>query len=140
MSDQRYEGILRHPRHQSATRHPMSLWDRAAQFAPFSALAGHAEGAVETARTTEGRAELSEDGIAMLDWRIQILKAKLEELPEVSVTYFVPDQLKSGGAYMTLVGRVKKIDAHRRLIMMNNGDTILIEEIVALEGEIFEEI
>lgn len=40
---QQYEDIIHLPHHQSARRPKMPLMDRAAQFAPFSALEGYEE-------------------------------------------------------------------------------------------------
>ncbi|MBR4739086.1 MAG: hypothetical protein IK058_03680 [Bacteroidales bacterium] len=37
-----YDDIISLPHHQSTSRPHMSLYDRAAQFAPFAALHGHA--------------------------------------------------------------------------------------------------
>ena len=46
-----YEDIINLPHHVS-DRHPrMSMEDRAAQFAPFAALTGHADAIRETARS-----------------------------------------------------------------------------------------
>lgn len=48
-----YDDIIDHPHHVS-DRHPrMSMYQRAAQFAPFSALAGHSEAIMETARKNQ---------------------------------------------------------------------------------------
>ena len=56
-----YGDIIDLPHHQSS-RHPhMSLYDRAAQFAPFAALTGYGDMVAEEARLTEGKPELSED-------------------------------------------------------------------------------
>ena len=51
-----YKGIIDHPHWESPTHPPMSLYDRAAQFAPFAALAGYEDMICEEAR----RAEMSE--------------------------------------------------------------------------------
>lgn len=48
-----YDDILYLPHHQSKDRPHMSLHDRAAQFAPFSALTGHEEAIEETARVAQ---------------------------------------------------------------------------------------
>ncbi len=130
MSEQEYEDIIHRPRHRSSRRVPMPRWDRAAQFAPFSALAGHEEGATETARTTQSRVELTEDAIAQLDEVLGELRERLEECPQISVTYFVPDGRKMGGEYVTDLGRLKKIDLHRRRLVLADGREISIEEIV----------
>lgn len=57
-----YDDILGLPRHVSAKHPPMSRRNRAAQFAPFSALAGYGDAIRETARHTEPRRELDPSG------------------------------------------------------------------------------
>ena len=48
-----YDDIINHPHHVSK-RHPqMSMWNRAAQFAPFAALTGYEEAIEDTARENE---------------------------------------------------------------------------------------
>lgn len=59
MSDE-YEDIIRLPHHVSRNHPQMPVRDRAAQFAPFAALAGYGDALRETARLTEDRIELSE--------------------------------------------------------------------------------
>ena len=132
MIDQKYAGILHAPRPRPTVRPPMSLWDRAAQFAPFSALSGHAEGAAEVARTTQARVELSEDAIAEIERCLNIIESRLDEQPEVSITYFVPDSFKEGGEYITEVGRIKKIDTVWHELVLQCGKKIAIGFIVAM--------
>lgn len=48
-----YADIRLLPHHQSDTRPHMSLYDRAAQFAPFAALTGYEAVIEETARIAE---------------------------------------------------------------------------------------
>ncbi len=48
-----YDDIINHPHYQSATRPHMSMYNRAAQFAPFAALTGYEEAIEETARIVE---------------------------------------------------------------------------------------
>ena len=48
----RYDDIINLPHHVSKTRTPMSMENRAAQFAPFAALTGHDAAIAETARLT----------------------------------------------------------------------------------------
>ncbi len=59
-----YSDIIDHPHYRSKTRKPMSMENRAAQFAPFAALSGFDESVRETERLTEQRIELEESGIA----------------------------------------------------------------------------
>ena len=55
--------------------------------------------------------------------------------PEVSVTYFIPDERKSGGAYVTVI--VKKVDDCQRLLLLTDGTKIPLDEILELESELF---
>lgn len=48
-----YDDIIHLPHHVSK-RHPqMSMWNRAAQFAPFAALAGYEDATLESAMENE---------------------------------------------------------------------------------------
>jgi len=49
MMDKRYDKIIDLPHHTSATRKPMPLYNRAAQFSPFAALTGYEEIISDTA-------------------------------------------------------------------------------------------
>ena len=111
-SNQQYNDIIDLPHHISTTRPRMSMLDRAAQFSPFAALTGYDAAIKETGRLTGQRIELTEECRAVLDRKQQVLLENLAEHPEVSVTYFVPDERKSGGAYVTVAGRVKKVDEY----------------------------
>lgn len=51
--EHKYDDIIHLPHHQSTERAHMSLYDRAAQFAPFAALTGYAEAIEETVRIAE---------------------------------------------------------------------------------------
>ena len=98
-----YDDMLNLP-HPTSRRHSrMSRSDRAAQFAPFAALSGHGTAIAETARLTERRIELDEDVKAALDFKQQMLMDRIDEHPDVSVTWFQPDGKKDGGRYVTTV-------------------------------------
>lgn len=132
-----YDDLLDLP-HPTSQKHPrMSRLDRAAQFSPFAALSGF-EGAVrETARLTEARIELGEDELAELDERLRLALAWEDDPPVVSVTWFRPDEHKAGGAYVTTRGRIRKVDELKRVLVMEDGGKIPVDEIVALDSEIF---
>ena len=55
--EHKYDDIIDLPHHQSTKRAHMSLYDRAAQFAPFAALTGHEAAIEETARISEIKIE-----------------------------------------------------------------------------------
>ena len=113
------------------------MWLEVHSFSPFATLAGFDAAIREMGRLTEQRIELSEDSREELDRRQQFLVEHLSEHPEVSVTYFVPDERKSGGAYVTISGGVKKIDRYQRLLVLNDDLWIPLNEIIVLDSEIY---
>ena len=128
-----YADIIDLPHHVS-TRHPqMPMEKRAAQFSPFAAMVGHDAAIRETARLTEEQLELSEDEKAVIDGKLQMIRAHIKEQPEVTVTYFQPDEKKSGGAYVTVTGFTRKIDEQRRLLILQNETIIHISEIIDIQ-------
>jgi len=132
-----YDDIINFPHHTSTTQPHMSAYDRAAQFSPFAALTGHDDAITETGRLTETRVELDEYSKADLNQRLCIIQDGMDEQPEVSITYFQPDRKKSGGAYITAFGCVKKIEAYEHTVVMQDDTSIPIDQIIAIDGEIF---
>lgn len=128
----KYDDIIYLPHHTSTKRVHLSTAQRSAQFASFAALKGFEDEIAETARVTEERTILDENEIEALNDALQYISYNLNEIAEVSITYFVPDKLKSGGAYVTKVGSVKKIDSFARRILID-GTEILIDDIVKIE-------
>ena len=133
----KYDDIINLPHPTSQKRPRMSVQDRAAQFSPFAALTGYDAAIRETARLTEERIELNEYEQAVLDQRIILLQEHLKDLPEVTITYFQPDERKEGGKYRSLTGVVKKIDPYERQIILADQSRIPIESILNLESELF---
>lgn len=130
----KYDDIINLPHHVSTTHHHMSMLERAAQFQPFRALTGY-EGAVqETARLTEERAELTEDEKALLDAKLQELAKILPAHPQVILTYFQPDEKKTGGAYVCVTGQLKKINTHEGTLVLVDGKRILINNITNVQS------
>ena len=133
----KYDEILSLPHHVSKTRPQMPMADRAAQFAPFAALTGYDAAIKETGRLTDERIELDEESLTALNVRYQMLTDALEKRPEVRITYFKPDERKAGGAYVTTVGEVRKIDDFEQTIIMQDGTRIPMDDVLSLEGELF---
>ena len=129
----RYDDMLELPHPDSAVHPRMDPLKRAAQFAPFSALTGYEDAVAEAGRLTDRRIELDENSREMLDEKLQMIQEQEGECPRVEITYFVPDQKKEGGAYVTLSGRIKRIDPYQRQIVMTEGMVIPADEIVQLE-------
>lgn len=136
---EKYADIIHLLHYQSAKRPHMPEADRAAQFSPFAALTGYEDAVKETARLTDERIELDECSKEALDFELNKIRERLQHsdagqnaLQPVSITYFVPDEYKSGGAYVTAVGVVKKIDVFEQVVVMTDGIMIPIIEIIEI--------
>lgn len=127
-----YEDILYLPHYVSSSRPKMPIADRAAQFSPFAAVVGHETAVKEAARQTDQRKELDEMEKAIIDDQLRELEARLSENIEVEIVYFKPDELKTGGAYMTKVGNIQKFDTYEGEILMTDGMRIDINEIYSM--------
>lgn len=132
-----YDDIIHLPHHVSATRPHMPITDRAAQFSPFAALTKHGDAIVETARLTQGRKELTDDAKADIELRLNLLAKQIASQPQVSITYFQPDEMKDGGSYITVAGIVIKIDVYDHIVVMLDKTKIPIENIFEINGEMF---
>ncbi len=129
---ERYADLLHLPHHTSSRHPPMPRENRAAQFAPFAALTGHGDAVAETARLTQPRAALDEGVIAELDAHIGQLRAQVSTHPAAEITYFVPDDKKEGGAYVTVRGRICKIRDFEKQIVLEDGTIVPVEQVMDL--------
>ena len=132
-----YEDIINLPHHVSPTRPQMPMSDRAAQFAPFAALTGYDAAIKETGRLTDDKIELDEEALTALDMKYQLLMDALDDAPEVTITYFQPDERKAGGKYITATSAVKKVDDFERRITMQDGTKIPMDDIPSIGGDLF---
>ena len=131
MDDHTYDDIIHLPHHVSPTHPQMSMLNRAAQFSPFAALTGHDDAIRETARITEEKHELDEYEKARIDAALNVV---LEHPGKTaSITYFVPDAAKEGGAYRTVTGKVKKLDEYGHVLYMESGEMIPIRNLFYIE-------
>ncbi len=144
--EHRYDDIILLP-HPTSRSHPrMPLEDRAAQFSPFAALTGHEAAIRETARLTDRWAEPAEDEREYLDLQLCRIRTALsrrpdgvpageddeDRLPEAVFTYFQPDERKEGGRYVTVKGRVKKIDENARKVILADGSALDTDRLCAV--------
>lgn len=132
-----YDDIIDLPHHVSRTRPRMSNIDRASQFSPFAALVGYDAAVKETARRTDERVELEENQKTILNEKLQLVLDQVEPLPEIQITYFLPDKKKSGGSYVTASGQIKKVDTFEQVIVLRSGTKIPLTDIFDIDGEIF---
>ena len=132
-----YEDIVNLPRPVSKKHPQPPVSERAARFAPFAAITGYEEMVLEEARVTEEKIDLDECALILLDKKLNVLQNHLPQSPEITVTYFVPDKKKNGGAYRTITGTAKRIDPYKKLLIMNDDRKIQIEDIYKLESKLF---
>ena len=132
-----YDDIINLEHHTSPTRQRMPIRDRAAQFAPFAALTGYDSVIDETARLTDAEDALSEEGTAILDRKLRILNENSDLHPYVEISYFIPDERKSGGRYETVYGYLKSIDTNENCIVLTDKRKILFCRIRSLDSTVF---
>ena len=128
-----YNDIKHLTRPQYDDLHPMSMHDRAAQFSPFAALVGYGDAVAETARLTDSRVVLTEDEMSELNTNLNRLLDSLDERPQISVTYFVQDEKKSGGKYVDKVGVVRIYDSYSQELVFTDGVRIAVTDMAKLE-------
>ena len=129
----KYDDIIDLPHHVSVNHAPMPARDRAAQFSPFAALTGYEELIDETGRETAPRLVPDERHKNELDRAMAYLRGHLSERPEVEVTYFVPDERKSGGRYETTRGNLRRIDDYAQKITFTDGRSVNLRDVWDVE-------
>ena len=131
-----YDDIISLP-HPVSKRFPqMSLRDRAAQFAPFAALNGHSDAIKETARITDSKIEISESIAEVLDRKLSFLENEIKNKPTVTITFFIPDANKEGGAYKTFTGKLTIINRDTNTLSFHTGEQISIHSIIDIESDL----
>lgn len=125
-----YGDIIDLPRPRSA-HEPMPMSNRAVQFSPFAALTGYDAAIDETARLTDERIELSPDEREELDYKQQYISTL--DNPTVTVTYFVPDARKAGGAYVTHTGVLKRIDEVEHALVFEDGRIVMLDDVLTVD-------
>ncbi|MBO4288700.1 MAG: hypothetical protein J5865_01195 [Lachnospiraceae bacterium] len=133
-----YADILDCPHPVSRSHRPMSRLNRAAQFSPFAALTGYDDLIRESARYTADREDADEDRKNDLDHKLFLLLAAAGTRPEVTVTWFKPDEKKEGGEVRTFSGRFLGYKDHDRLLLFEGGPALSPEDILAMESPLFD--
>ena len=131
-----YGDILYREHPVSAKHPPMPRSARAAQFAPFAALTGYDDMIAESARETEKQILPEEGKREELGRRLEYL-LRLSPAPEVSFTWFVHDQRKSGGHYLSKTARLLRYQAEEESITLEDGTVILLRDLTEIEGKPF---
>lgn len=133
----KYDEIMGLAHHVSKTRPQMPMADRAAQFAPYAALTGYDAAIRETGRLTDARIEPDEEALTALNMKFRLLMDALGDAPEITLLVFRPDVRKAGGAYLTVTGRVRKVDEYARLMTLQDGTKIPMDDILDMTGALF---
>ena len=140
-----YPDIIDHPHWQSPTRPHMPLYDRAAQFAAFDALAGYSDMVADEQRVTDQQIHLEGYELERLNQKLSLIADVIDdgEHLEISFTVFVPDKHKAGGSYEEITDTVKKVDSlYRKVILMSTegrgalNKTIDFDKIIEIHGEL----
>ena len=132
MINNNYDDIINLPHHVSKNRPHMSNYDRAAQFSPFAALKGYDDEIEEVARLTDEKSLPDGARVEDINEKLLLLKETVREHPLVSITYFVADEKKSGGAYVTVEARVKKLFESERKLILDNNFTISFDDVYSI--------
>lgn len=130
----KYDDIINLPHHVSIKHPRLSIEQRAAQFAPYSALSGYGDAIKETARITENKIELSDDEKNKIDDILQQIMKEISNKPKVTITYFIPDMKKNGGKYNTQVGNIKRVDEFKQIIILEDETEIPIQDIIEISS------
>ena len=127
-----YEDIIHLLHHVSTTRPQMSIQNRAAQFSPFAALTGHGDAIREEARLTATKPILDDDEKAIINQQLRAIQERLNEQIEIEITYYEPDENKVGGRIRTVRGIVKKVDAYKKAILLQDGLWVRMEDMIMI--------
>ena len=133
----KYDDIIDLPHPEPQTHPRMPMRDRAAQFAPYAALTGYDAAIRETGRLTDARIEPDEEALTALNMKFRLLMDALGDAPEITLLVFQPDARKAGGAYLTVTGRVRKVDEYERLMTLQDGAKIPMDDILDMTGALF---
>ena len=105
-----------------------------ASSAPASSFSAGSAPAALTGTVATGGSTSMEKVMAALQ------EAWAEKEPEVTVTYFIPDERKSGGTNKTVAGKVMKIDERQKYMLLEDGIHIFFDEIFELKSNLFRDL
>lgn len=136
-AEELYADIINLPHHELTTRQRMPVINRAASFSPFAALTGYDEHIREAVRITDEKIELDDERKEKISKKLNYTMEFAEEDTEITITYFQPDNKKSGGAYVNHTGIIKRIDEYERKIIFTDKTVIPIDDICEIDSELF---
>jgi len=128
----KYDSIINLPHHKSKNHPPMTIEQRAAQFAPFAALTGYKESILEEARLTDEKIIISDELKEMINDKLNYIKENISNNPRIKIRYFIKDKTKNGGRYNEVDTKVKKIDIYNKKLILSNDLKINFDDIVSI--------
>lgn len=129
----KYKDIINLEYHRSNKHKPMSIMNRAAQFAPFAALNGYSDEITEASRVVDNKLKLSSDIINVLNNKLLLIRNNIKQKPKVSIIYFIPDKKKEGGKYINIINNIRKLDLINDEISFVDKSKIKISNIYSIE-------
>ena len=129
----KYDDIINLPHYEPKYHPRMSKYKRSAQFAPFAALVGYDEQVQECSRLTDKRLEIDDELKEKINNKLNKINELIKNSPEVEITYFIPDEKKDGGKYITEIGNVKRIDYVNRFIKFTDNKKIILDDLIDIK-------
>ena len=129
----KYDDIINLPHYEPKYHPRMSKYKRSAQFAPFAALVGYDEQVQECSRLTDKRLEIDDELKEKINNKLNKINELIKNNPEVEITYFIPDEKKDGGKYITEIGNVKRIDYINRFIKLTDNKKIILDDLIDIK-------
>ena len=130
-----YSDIINLPHPEPKNHKRATRLERAAQFGAFRALTGHEEAVLETARLTDRMIFLDEYEQNRLFDRLSLVMENINKNSKVIITYFEPDEKKSGGRYIDLECNIKKIDEYEQVIITDKRN-IRLDSVLEIQSEL----
>ena len=109
----------------------LSMEQRAAQFAPFSALNGFSDKINESGRYADTKRILTDEEKLIINDKLNIIDNN--KLSLVKIKYFIKDSKKSGGKYVEIIGKVKKLDKYKCEVVLDDKTIVPIDDIINIE-------
>lgn len=131
-----YSDIINLPRPELKNHKRATRLERASQFGAFRALTGHEEAVAETARLTDRRIFLDEYEENRLFDRLSLIMENIDKKPRVKITYFEPDEKKSGGKYLDFEGIIKKVNEYEGVVITDEV-IIKLDRIIDIQSDLF---
>ena len=129
----KYDDIINLPHYEPKYHPRMSKYKRSAQFAPFAALVGYDEQVQECSRLTDKRLEIDDELTEKINNKLNKINELIKNSPEVEITYFIPDEKKYAGKYITEIGNVKRIDYINRFIKLTDNKKIILDDVIDIK-------